>query len=137
MIQRNTVQRRQVLEAVQQLYNHPTAEDIYEYLTEKQSGLGRATIYRNLNVLCEQGLVHKIEVPDAPARFDHTLCAHYHLQCRCCGSFGDVSVPEQSRLDRAVSKETGYTAVTHDIVFSGVCPACREAGADRIEVAGA
>ena len=137
MIQRNTVQRRQVLEAVQQLYNHPTAEDIYEYLTEKKSGLGRATIYRNLNVLCEQGLVHKIEGPDAPARFDHTLCAHYHLKCRCCGSFGDVSVPEQSRWDRAVSKETGYTAVTHDIVFSGVCPACREAGADRIEVPGA
>lgn len=126
MIQRNTVQRRQVLEAVQQLYNHPTAEDIYDYLHSQESGLGRATIYRNLSVLCEQGLVRKIEVPDAPARFDHTLREHYHLSCRSCGAFQDVEVPALVRLNRAVTKETGFSNVEHDIVFYGTCPECQK-----------
>lgn len=126
MIQRNTVQRRQVLDAVQQLYNHPTAEDIYEYLSARDSGLGRATIYRNLGVLCEQGLVRRIEVPDSPDRFDHTLCAHYHLRCRCCGSFVDVTAPVLPRLNKAVAKASGYADVEHDIVFEGLCPDCQK-----------
>lgn len=135
MIQRNTMQRRQVLEAVQQMYNHPTAEDIYTYLSEKKSGLGRATIYRNLSVLCEQGLVRKIEVPDAPARFDHTLYAHYHLRCRRCGCFQDVMVPALGRLNRTIMRETGFSEVEHDIVFDGVCPECQRTAAAAAQTA--
>ncbi len=126
MIQHNTVQRRRVLEAVQQLQNHPTAEDVYEYLTAANSGLGRGTIYRNLNVLCSQGLLRRVEVPDAPNRFDHTLESHQHLRCRSCGAFCDVLLPGDQRLDKAVARQSGFTAVTHDIVFTGVCADCAE-----------
>ncbi len=128
MTQHNTVQRRQVLEAVQQLQNHPTAEDVYTYLQDIQSGLGRATIYRNLNVLSAQGLLRRVEVPDAPNRFDHTLVPHQHLRCRCCGAFTDVQLQGDTRMDKAVASQTGYAQVTHDIVFTGVCGACAAAG---------
>lgn len=131
MIQRNTVQRRQVLEAVRRLHDHPTAEEVYTYFSEQGAGLGRATVYRNLNVLCGQGLLRHIELPDAPDRFDDTLTEHYHLSCRVCGCFQDVTLPGAARLDRAVARQTGFADVTHDIVFSGVCSACRQAAAPQ------
>ncbi len=124
MAQHNTVQRRQVLDAVRQLQNHPTAEDVYVHLQKQDSGLGRATVYRNLNVLCGQGLLRCIPVSDAPNRFDHTLESHQHLRCRSCGAFCDVDIPGDIRMDKAVAKQTGFAQVTHDIVFTGVCAGC-------------
>lgn len=125
MTQRNTVQRRQVLQAVQQLENHPTAEEVYDFLCRQQAGIGRATVYRNLHVLCGQGLIRRVPVAGAPDRFDRTLQPHYHLHCRCCGAFADLFLPMPARLDQLVARETGFADVAHDIVFSGVCGDCQ------------
>lgn len=125
MTQRNTAQRRLVLQAVRQLDTHPTADEIFAHLRQGGSGLGRATVYRNLNVLCAQGLVRRVRLTDAPDRFDFTLRPHYHLRCRRCGCFTDVFLPLPDKLDRAVARQTGFAAVEHDIVFTGVCARCQ------------
>ena len=126
MQQRNTVQRKEVLETVRRLADHPTAEEIYEDLCRRGINYGRATVYRNLIVLTRQGLLRHIAMPDAPDRYDHTLSAHEHLCCVRCGNLTDVLLPSRSRLDREAARQTGFTQVKHEILFRGLCPVCQQ-----------
>ena len=67
---RNTRQRALVLEAVRSLHNHPTSADVYDAVREKHPSISRATVYRNLNVLTEQGEVLHIPVAGGADRYD-------------------------------------------------------------------
>lgn len=125
MQQRNTVQRKEVLETVRRLADHPTAEEIYADLCRRGIRYGRATVYRNLGVLVRQGLLRHIAVPDAPDRYDHTLTAHEHLRCVRCGCLTDVFLTVRPRLDREAARQTGFVQVEHELLFRGLCPACQ------------
>lgn len=52
---RNTIQRQIVLQAVNQLHNHPTADAIYAVIAAQHPTISKATVYRNLNQLAAQG----------------------------------------------------------------------------------
>ncbi|QSX06748.1 transcriptional repressor [Sedimentibacter sp. zth1] len=124
MRKRNTIQGQLVLDAVKQLANHPTAEDVYNYVVQLHPNISKGTVYRNLNSLSEDGLLLKISVPDAADRFDQTTHMHYHIKCMNCGKFEDVELEYMSGIDDKVSKATKYNILGHDIVFKGVCSEC-------------
>ena len=127
MEKRNTVQKQLVLDAVLLLGNHPTAEDVYSKVVQKHPSVSKATVYRNLGSLAEDGLLRHISIPGGADRFDHYLEVHHHIECTQCGAFGDAPLQTSENVDAEVAKETGYTCVTHDIVFHGLCPACSPA----------
>ena len=52
---RNTIQRQLVLSAVRQLQNHPTADEVYQKVQKSCPTISRATVYRNLKLLAEEG----------------------------------------------------------------------------------
>ena len=52
---RNTIQRQLVLSAVRQLQNHPTADEVYQEVQKNCPTISRATVYRNLKLLAEEG----------------------------------------------------------------------------------
>ena len=122
---RNTVQRRIVLDAVMALQNHPTAEAVYDAVKEKYPAISRATVYRNLSLLSAQGHLRHIAVPDAADRFDHTLSPHYHIKCKKCGRIRDIPMPYQSDIDGTAKDVASFTEISHDILFYGVCPDCK------------
>lgn len=124
MKKRNTIQGQLVLNAVRQLGNHPTADDVYNYVVKIHPNISKGTVYRNLNSLAEDGLLFKISVPDAADRFDHTLEMHYHIKCMNCGEFVDVSIDYMQDLDDKVSSVTGYKIYSHDVIFKGICANC-------------
>lgn len=124
MKKRNTIQGQLVLSAVKQLGNHPTAEDVYNYVVKIHPNISKGTVYRNLNSLSEDGQLLKISVPDAADRFDHTLHMHYHIKCMICGEFIDVNINYMQDLDDRVSKVIDYKILSHDVVFKGVCSNC-------------
>ena len=66
-----------VLDAVNEMHRHVTADQIYTFIKEKYPSIGRGTVYRNLGILVEEGKVRKVEVPDGSDRFDFTLENHY------------------------------------------------------------
>ena len=59
---RNTKQRKLVLDAVRQSYNHPTADEIYNVVRAQDDKISRGTVYRNLNLLADAGSVEKVGV---------------------------------------------------------------------------
>ena len=81
MIRRNTIQRSSVLEAVNKLHCHATADEIYNEIVKEHPTISRATVYRNLNLLSEMGEIRRLEMPGSADRFDHISSNHCHVQC--------------------------------------------------------
>lgn len=120
---RNTRQRALVLEAVRSLHNHPTSADVYDAVREKHPSISRATVYRNLNVLTEQGEVLHIPVAGGADRYDFRCDCHYHAICRECGVVYDVEMPSEDLLS-SVRDTHGFHIEGFDIIFTGFCPDC-------------
>jgi Fur family ferric uptake transcriptional regulator/Fur family peroxide stress response transcriptional regulator len=114
-----------VLEAVNKLRCHATADEIYEELVKEHPSISRATVYRNLQRLCESGEIHRLEIPGGADRFDHLSHEHYHVRCTRCGRVFDVDMDYISDLERSIRDTHGFILKGHDIVFKGVCPECR------------
>ena len=70
---RNTIQRQIVLQAVNQLHNHPTADAIYAVIAAQHPTISKATVYRNLNQLAAQGEILRVPVPTGADHFDFHL----------------------------------------------------------------
>ena len=77
---RNTIQRQLVLSAVRQLQNHPTADEVYQEVQKSCPTISRATVYRNLKLLAEEGEIRLRNISGSPERYDHICGNHYHLR---------------------------------------------------------
>ena len=64
-MKRNTIQRALVLEAVNSLKCHATADEIYDFIAAEHPSISKGTVYRNLNQLSEIGMIRRVEVPDS------------------------------------------------------------------------
>ncbi len=117
------------LEAVKQyvLYSkeHPTAEEVCERVARDFPGTSLRTVYRNLNKLVEEGSLRKIEIPNAPDRFDSTLVPHHHIICRDCGRFEDVPFDEINGVPQLKTEDFGYKIENVEVIFRGLCPQCK------------
>ncbi len=119
---RYSKQRDLVMQKVEQLCDHPTAEEIYEHAVKECPGLSLGTVYRNLNSLVESGLVRRVSIPGKADRFDHTLPWHSHMYCTVCGSVTDADV-DAKRVMKLVKNQKG---VVQDcaVVLIGICEGC-------------
>ncbi len=126
MAQRNTVQRALVLKTVQGMQGaHPTADEVFSYLKVAQPAISRATVYRNLAVLHENGVLNRLKVPQGADRYDTPATTHQHLHCIICGKVEDITLESfKNTLEEAQSK-AGYRILNQETVFEGVCPACQ------------
>ena len=79
MKNRNTLQRRLVLETVRRMHNHPTADEIFREIAAENTLISKATVYRNLKILSEQGEILHIPIPDGADCFDFNTKPHYHI----------------------------------------------------------
>lgn len=125
MEKRNTIQRQLILQAVQELHStHPTAEQIYQRVSEMYPTISKATVYRNLNMLAEEGRLLQLAMPDRADRYDDTLTPHYHLCCEKCGNVVDLPLAPLSDLNEQAQTGCGCRVRAHNLTFSGLCEAC-------------
>lgn len=126
MNKRSTIQRSLVLEAVRALKSHATADEIYDVLVKKHPNISRGTVYRNLNLLSEIGEIRKMEMPSGADRFDHECHEHYHARCIKCGRVFDVEMTFITDLEKNIKDNHGFAFTGHDIIFKGICLACKQ-----------
>lgn len=122
---RNTVQRQIVLQAVRSLHDHPTADSVYAVVAAEHPSISKATVYRNLNQLALQGEILRVPVPTGADRFDFNTQGHYHVRCTECGNVYDVFMPPITDLLDRVTDSSDVELTHYDILFEGVCAACR------------
>ena len=124
-IRRNTIQKDLVRNAVYEIKRHVTANEVYEFIKESYPTIGKGTVYRNLDILVEEGALRKVEVSEGPNRFDFTLKNHYHVRCVKCGEVSDVDMDEIPDLMRKIHDTHGIEFLDYDISFKGICQKCR------------
>ena len=124
MIRRNTIQKELVLDTVRSLKGHVTADEVYNYIAEKHPSIGRGTVYRNLNNLCEEGQVRRVEISNAPDIFDFSLHEHYHIKCLKCGKVSDVDMSAIEDMTARINDTHGFEFISFDILFKGICSDC-------------
>lgn len=126
MARRNTIQRSLVLEAVNKLKCHATADEVYSEIIKEHPTISKATVYRNLNLLSEMGEIRRLEVPGNADRFDHISSDHCHVKCEGCGRIFDVDMDFVSGLESGIKDAHGFDFSGYDIIFHGLCPECKK-----------
>jgi len=89
-LKRNTVQRQIILDAINNLASHPTAEEVYLYVVRTHPSISKATVYRNLAIAAENGEISDVGVFYGAMRFDHRKDDHFHFVCDECKKLFDV-----------------------------------------------
>jgi len=121
---RETRQRRVVYETVKSTMSHPTADWIFEQVRCTLPKISLGTVYRNLSVHKDEGLVHEIYGMDRRAHYDANTRPHAHFICRECGAISDV----HANLDvdwRSLKDLVGCEVFEQKTEFLGACSACR------------
>ncbi len=120
------MQRQIVLQTVLRMHDHPTADIVYASVAAEHPSISKATVYRNLNQLVSQGEIRRVSVPNGADRYDFNLTDHYHVRCSQCGKVYDVYMPRPENLIDRVEDASGVDVQRYDILFEGVCPACKK-----------
>ena len=127
MERRNTIQRELVLQTLRQVLPHATAEELYEEIAARYPSISRGTVYRNLNLLAQEGAIRKVELPGEPDHYDRLTEKHYHLQCTVCKKLIDAALDPFPDLRKFLQNDEGMTDLDYDITFKGICRDCRRA----------
>lgn len=126
MLQRKTIQCKLVLDTVKKLRCHVTADEVFNEIKKNYPNIGRGTVYRNLQRLCDKGEIRKVEVPEGADCYDHILHPHYHIRCISCGRMFDVDMPYINNLEDNIKDLNGFSQISHDIIFKGICSDCHK-----------
>ena len=93
-----TPQRVVILEAIYILNNHPTAENIIEYIRESHPNIATGTVYKVLETLVENGLIRKVKTDKDIMRYDGIVESHHHLYCSECDLIEDYLDEDLDKL---------------------------------------
>ncbi len=117
-------QRELIYQAVRGSREHPTAEMVYQWLKPANPNLSLGTVYRNLNLLAEEGII--IRMPFPVERYDADVRPHSHFRCRKCGRVLDLEGAYDPEIDAKASADAPELQVeNHELTFIGLCPDCQ------------
>jgi Fur family peroxide stress response transcriptional regulator len=128
---RYTKQREAVLNFLRGTYSHPTANQIYDEVRRKIPNISKGTVYRNLKVLQEMGLISELSLDGTVSRFEIKQERHHHFRCEKCDHVFDIDDPVDRELDRRVASKTGFRIHDHQLEFRGLCHDCQHKNRER------
>ena len=125
---RLTPQRQLVLRAIEEL-GHATPDDVYHHVRGQASAVNVSTVYRNLEVLEELGLVRHTHLSDrAPTYHSTRDPEHFHLVCRGCRRVRSVDPAVLAPLAAALEADEGFLVDVGHLTVFGHCAECEPEG---------
>lgn len=119
---RLTHQRRAILDMLRSLKTHPTADEVYQRVREILPRISLGTVYRNLEILANAGMIVRLDVPGRKKRFDGCVSFHHHIRCIDCGRIEDVCA--ESLPDGIDCRAEGFEQISCRMEFTGICMEC-------------
>ncbi|MBE7066288.1 MAG: transcriptional repressor [Ruminococcaceae bacterium] len=102
---------------------HMNASEIYDLAKEKLPNISFGTVYRNLNVLVQDGDIMRIAIDKCPDRFDKNPMAHHHMICTKCGNVIDVFKDDSNDI-REIEEHMGAQITEYIISMKCICKQC-------------
>ena len=122
---RVTEPRRSVAELIAKRRGHFTAADLIDDARNQRLGLGRATIFRALELFTELGVLERLDLPSGEHAY--VPCEpvhHHHVVCSRCGRTTEVEDCGMQAVAEEVARQTGYRIDSHRLELYGLCAAC-------------
>ncbi|MBQ3116431.1 MAG: transcriptional repressor [Clostridia bacterium] len=101
--------------------DHPTADMIYESARELEPNISLGTVYRNLKLLADEGVIITLETEDKRLHYDGDVSRHSHFICNECGKIVDLFKPSKTPNE---IEELGLTVTGEKCVYYGLCSSC-------------
>lgn len=122
---RLTAPRRKVADLIAARRGHFTAADLLADAKHRRQPIGRATVFRNLELLTELGALERLDLPSG----EHAYVAcepehHHHVVCRSCGRSVEVADSGLQSVVEEISQRSGYQIDTHRLELFGLCREC-------------
>ena len=120
--------RSAILACLRGTHTHPSAEMLHQMLQSEHPDISLATVYRNLALFKNQGVIQSLGTVGGIERFDANTEPHVHFICTSCHSVIDlprIDVPEQLRS--TVESTTGGRVAECQLSFTGTCQSCCQA----------
>ena len=111
-----------ILELINHSKGHMTAEQIFLELKKTQPKVVQATVYNNVNTLCQRGMIRRMSIEGSPDRYDK-IQKHDHLVCKKCGMLSDINLED---LTGSLEGQLGEGFLSYDLKVFYLCPQCRE-----------
>lgn len=125
-----TKYEKKIYDIVNASREHITADKVYEELQKIYPAVSLATVYNNLNKLCDAGIIRRISLENSPVRYDRSE-KHDHLICQKCGKLSDICFDD---LTQSLKNRFGQDVLFYDLKVFYICPNCREAKSSEISV---
>ena len=126
-----TQQREVVADVVFNSPEHLSVEEIEGALRERGERIGKATIYRTMEILVRSGLVEEHDFGEGFKRYEHLFGqqpVHEHLICTHCAKVTEFLSPEVERVQEEVSRRHGFLPTRHRLEIYGLCVECQTQG---------
>jgi len=116
-----TPQRLEILQYLDKNRTHPTVEEIYSDLKEKNPSLSKTTVYNSVETLKEHGIIQSLTISGSELRYDFKHDMHHHFLCKKCGEIIDIDI-ECPNLGKML--ECGHRVDEVHGYFKGICKKC-------------
>ena len=114
-------QRECIKEFLADRFDHPTAETIYLNVKKEFPNISLGTVYRNLSLLTNQGIIRKLSTGIGSDRFDGNTSPHYHVLCTECGSVLDLDMENIDHINTLAGSQFDGEIYGHVTYFLGKC----------------
>lgn len=123
MKKRNTWQKESILKVIRNSDQHPTINEIYDHISHNYK-IGKATVYRNINEMVEEGKIKKISY-NGVDHYDGIMKDHYHIMCKECKKIVDVFDSNIDALKSDISNKNNISIDQIHIIIDGLCSLCK------------
>jgi Fur family ferric uptake transcriptional regulator len=123
-----TTQREQVAEVLFAAGGHLSVEDIEQLLRKRGLHVGKATIYRTLDLLAQSGMIHERDFGEGFRRYERAPGHphHEHLICLRCGKVVEFANERLEKMKELIAAEYGFQHRHHRLEIYGVCRECQQ-----------
>lgn len=124
MKERNTKQKETIINFLSSTKTHPTIYEIYDTLKKDNPSIGRATIYRNVAKLVQNGIVRKITTKDGIDHYDGNIIDHTHFHCTSCNKIVDIISKSITNEILNLEREYNIEISNYELLLRGKCMEC-------------
>jgi Fur family ferric uptake transcriptional regulator len=122
-----TPQRRLLLSVIRDAGKHLDAKELYRRASERDPSISLATVYRNLRLFREQGLIDGRHLGQAHCYYEmKRLGEHQHLVCEACGQVIEFESPLIRKLVAEVQRKNNFSVTKVELYLEGHCHKCKE-----------
>lgn len=121
-----TKNRKLILEMIDQHDVPITAEELF-FAIKQSSSMSLSTVYRILGFLSEHGILLKNTGMDGKNYYQRNRVQHSHnLICKACNAVITLPHCPMNEIEKSIHEKTGYTIISHNLEFIGICPKCNK-----------